>query len=76
MCGIAGFNWEDGKLMKSMLDETRHRGPDDSGSFFGGRVSLGHNRLSIIDVSKAGKQPMCDEKEEIWITFNGEIYTA
>jgi len=74
MCGIAGFNWRDEKLMKSMLDETRHRGPDDSGSFFDRCVSLGHNRLSIIDISKAGRQPMCDEKEDVWITFNGEIY--
>lgn len=74
MCGIIGFNWEDASLLKKALKEIRHRGPDASGSFFDRGVSLGHNRLSIIDLSKAGRQPLSNEDGKIWITFNGEIY--
>jgi len=81
MCGICGFigNLDDTVLSK-MLNVLRHRGPDDSGCvvFKGERsklkVSLGHTRLSIIDLSLAGHQPMSNEDESIWITYNGEIY--
>jgi asparagine synthase (glutamine-hydrolysing) len=53
-----------------------HRGPDDSGTVVlaDGRVALGHRRLSIIDLSPAGHQPMATPQRDLWITFNGEIY--
>ena len=84
MCGICGI-WEYGasegridlSLVERMRDEMRHRGPDDEGAslFDGGRLGLGFRRLSIIDLSAAGNQPMrgCESKQ-VWIVFNGEIY--
>ncbi|HEV7746971.1 MAG TPA: asparagine synthase (glutamine-hydrolyzing) [Pyrinomonadaceae bacterium] len=84
MCGICGI-WEYGasegridlSLVESMRDEMRHRGPDDEGAaiFDDGRLGLGFRRLSIIDLSPAGNQPMrgCASKQ-VWIVFNGEIY--
>lgn len=74
MCGIIGFNFEDKKFLKSALKEIKHRGPDSSGTFTDKGVSLGHNRLSILDLSVAGKQPMSNEDRTIWVIFNGEIY--
>src|SRR5438105_313176 len=79
MCGIAGILGEANEdLIRRMTDIISHRGPDDSGiKVFQGPgppVSLGHRRLSIIDLSRAGHQPMANEDETIWITFNGEIY--
>lgn len=74
MCGIAGFNWGDKSLVKSMLNLLIHRGPDDSGSYTDKYVSLGNRRLSIIDLSKKGKQPISNENDTLWIVFNGEIY--
>src|SRR3989344_2166254 len=74
MCGIIGFNWEDKSLIIKGLNAINHRGPDDRGTYSDERISLGHNRLSIIDLSKSGKQPMTNESNDIWITFNGEIY--
>jgi len=83
MCGICGV-WEygttagrvDSSLIVRMRDEMSHRGPDDSGelSFDQGRGALGFRRLSIIDLSAAGHQPMhgCDNRH--WLVFNGEIY--
>ncbi len=56
------------------LRSMQHRGPDDSGIYSDNFIVLGHNRLSIIDLSKYGKQPMSDSDGNIWITFNGEIY--
>jgi len=59
-----------------MRETLRHRGPDDAGAWISpqGRVGLGHARLSIVDLSKAGRQPMSNEEGSVWITFNGEIY--
>lgn len=74
MCGIIGFNFEDKNLLKTGLKEISHRGPDDSGTYSDKNVSLGHNRLSILDLSKSGRQPMSDKNESLWITYNGEIY--
>ncbi|MEK6875356.1 MAG: asparagine synthase (glutamine-hydrolyzing) [Nanoarchaeota archaeon] len=74
MCGIIGFNWEDNSLLNKVLKEISHRGPDDSGKFTDKNISLGFRRLSIIDLSKDGKQPMSNEDGTIWIIFNGEIY--
>ncbi|MBI2671932.1 asparagine synthase (glutamine-hydrolyzing) [Candidatus Woesearchaeota archaeon] len=73
MCGIAGFNFEDKKLLRSMCDSISHRGPDDSGYYTDKNISIGNRRLSIIDLSK-GKQPIHNEDETIWVVFNGEIY--
>ena len=73
MCGICGFNWEDKELVKELSSTIAHRGPDASG-FFVDKISLGHRRLSIIDLSSAGKQPMSNEEGDIWIVYNGEIY--
>jgi asparagine synthase (glutamine-hydrolysing) len=53
---------------------TRNRGPDDEGIFANEDVSLGHRRLSIIDLSPAGHQPMCNEDQTLWIVYNGEVY--
>jgi len=79
MCGIAGFIHLDGRpadpqRLERMTDIIRHRGPDDGGHYFDGPVALGHRRLSIIDLSEKGHQPMCNETDDVWITFNGEIY--
>ena len=75
MCGICGFSgFEDKKTLSGMMEVLHHRGPDDSGIYFDNSVSLGHNRLSIIDLSEKGRQPLSNEDETIWITFNGEIY--
>ncbi len=86
MCGICGKLTTDGSrveetLLKNMNAALFHRGPDDSGIFIsrkaghgGVHVGLGHRRLSIIDLSEAGRQPMTNEDETIQIVFNGEIY--
>src|SRR5579884_1567150 len=78
MCGIAGFiDFSGGSnslgVLKRMLDRIRHRGPDGHGVYQDGPVYLGHRRLSIIDVA-GGAQPMANETESVWITFNGEIF--
>ncbi len=74
MCGIAGFVGIDNKkLLRDMCYTIAHRGPDDSGYFIDGSISLGHRRLSIIDLA-SGHQPIHNEDESVWITYNGEIY--
>ncbi len=83
MCGICGV-WEygasDGRidrvLVERMGDQMPHRGPDDSGEliFDGGRGCFGFRRLSIIDLSQAGHQPMRGCTDQLWVVFNGEIY--
>jgi asparagine synthase (glutamine-hydrolysing) len=77
MCGIAGtVNAGDTESVGRMIDIQRHRGPDDRGvcEFVEERVVLGHRRLSIIDLSPAGHQPMSSKDGKVWIVFNGEIY--
>src|SRR5215211_589105 len=82
MCGIAGilaFNDAfacDEATVTRMRDVLRHRGPDDAGATVcvDERVALGHRRLSIIDLSHAGHQPMSNEDRTVWITYNGEVY--
>ena len=74
MCSINGFTWKDETLIRRMNDVTKHRGPDGTGIFCDGSVSLGHNRLSIIDLSPAGAQPMKSADGRFVIVFNGEIY--
>ena len=53
---------------------TKNRGPDDEGAYSGPQATLGHVRLSIIDLSEKGRQPMSNEDDTIWIVYNGEIY--
>jgi asparagine synthase (glutamine-hydrolysing) len=79
MCGITGIvttdrlKEEDRDLLQRMTRMLHHRGPDGEGFYFDEHTGLGHRRLSIIDLD-AGKQPMCNEDESVWVTFNGEIY--
>lgn len=78
MCGILG--WIAGRAestpdgFSKALDTLAHRGPDDRGVFEGDGILLGHRRLSIIDLSPGGRQPMRDEESGTVIVFNGEIY--
>jgi len=74
MCGISGFNWRSEEKIKTMVDSLSHRGPDADGIYVDERISLGHNRLSIIDLSANANQPMRDNSGEFVIVFNGEIY--
>src|SRR6266404_3379689 len=79
MCGICGeicFTGAkvDASILEAMVTSLRHRGPDDEGVFVEDNVGLGHSRLSIIDLSPGGRQPMFDANQEIVIVFNGEIY--
>ena len=79
MCGIAGQVTADRRpvdyaRISAMGNRLRHRGPDDQGVYVNGHVGLAHRRLSVIDLSPAGRQPMSNEVGNVWITFNGEIY--
>jgi len=74
MCGISGFNWEDKVKIAEMDQMISYRGPDARGVFTDRSVSLGHNRLSIIDLSPEANQPMVDNRKELVIVCNGEIY--
>src|SRR5919205_857913 len=80
MCGINGIALSgrsgetiDVRVLEEMRDCIWHRGPDDSGLFFNGRVGLGHRRLAIVDVA-AGHQPMTNEDGSLQIIYNGEVY--
>jgi asparagine synthase (glutamine-hydrolysing) len=80
ICGVFDFGASeravDETTIVRMRDTMNHRGPDDAGVYISPdrRVGLGHRRLSIVDLSPAGRQPMSNEDETVWITFNGEIY--
>ncbi len=80
MCGIAGVLSRTEKVksdeLLSMRQKLTHRGPDDAGLWLDetGCVGLAHQRLAVIDISKAGCQPMSDDKKRFQIVFNGEIY--
>lgn len=78
MCGIVGLIGFDNleRSLSSMLSATKHRGPDDEGIWceHAKKVGLGHRRLSIIDLSSAGHQPMTHDSGRYWLVFNGEIY--
>ncbi len=81
MCGIAGIyrfdrptDEPDLSLVRGMTEALRHRGPDAWGVSRLGNAVFGHRRLSIIDLSPAGNQPLSDTLGEVWITYNGEIY--
>lgn len=79
MCGIAGLIAKAGAdapldVIQQMTDAVSHRGPDGQGIWRQGQVSFGHRRLSIIDLSELGKQPMEDKATGCVVTYNGEIY--
>ncbi len=78
MCGISGIVNLNGETVAMdavhrMVTSLRHRGPDEAGFYQGGHVGFGHARLSIIDLA-GGQQPMCNQRETLCITFNGEIF--
>lgn len=79
MCGIAGLiarrgAGADAARLAAMCDAVAHRGPDDSGIWIQGNLGLGHRRLSIVDISRNGAQPMLDDSSGRRIIFNGAIY--
>jgi asparagine synthase (glutamine-hydrolysing) len=79
MCGIAGiFNLNGEPVasasLRGMADAIKHRGPDSEGFYVDSFVGLGHRRLAIIDLSRAGHQPMITEDKQFAITYNGEVY--
>ncbi|MFH0880339.1 MAG: asparagine synthase (glutamine-hydrolyzing), partial [Lentisphaerota bacterium] len=74
MCGICGFNWQNKDLIHGMQEIMHHRGPDQHGIYCDPDMSLGHRRLSIIDLSEQGRQPMTNEDGSLQVVFNGEIY--
>ena len=79
MCGITGLYHFDGQaaqneVVASMTAALKHRGPDDEAVWVEGSIALGHRRLSIIDLSPRGRNPMSNEDATVWITFNGEIF--
>ncbi len=77
MCGFVGFtNKIDNasSVLGKMMDRIRHRGPDSDGKYVDEKIAMGFRRLSIIDLSDKGSQPIFNEDKSIVITFNGEIY--
>jgi asparagine synthase (glutamine-hydrolysing) len=82
MCGVSGFLWmgqgaatfDAARRLKRMIATLRHRGPDDEGVWSDGVCGLAHARLSIIDLTPAGHQPMGSADGRIWVSYNGEIY--
>ena len=76
MCGISGIigNNSNTNVLSKMIETQKHRGPDSSGKYVKKGVCLGHNRLSIIDLSEAANQPFIDTTERYILVFNGEIY--
>ncbi len=79
MCGICGVVFArperrvPAEMITRMRESIHHRGPDACGQHLSGRVGLGHERLSIVDLAR-GQQPMCNEDGTVWITYNGEVY--
>ena len=81
MCGICGILNFKGRsepptdeLINRMNNSLAHRGPDDRGIWCNGTIALGSRRLSIIDLSRAGKMPMANEDGSVQIVYNGEVY--
>ena len=79
MCGIAGIlNLDGGPVspvhLRGMTNAIAHRGPDGEGFYNGGFLGLGHRRLSIIDLSPAGHQPMISRDQQVTLVYNGEVY--
>ena len=86
MCGLAGFldlrrastAAEMERTVAAMADSLRHRGPDEGGTFVDqdAGVALGHRRLSIVDLTIAGRQPMASASGRFVVSYNGELYNA
>ena len=79
MCGVVGFaNLDDQKasktILKKMTNQLIHRGPDGEGYWVHQNIAIAHRRLSIIDLSSAGKQPMFSEDKRYILSYNGEVY--
>lgn len=80
MCGLCGVAYADPSRpaapdeLAAMMPGLRHRGPDDQGRVALEGVALGHTRLSILDLSPAGRQPLANEDASVHVVFNGEIY--
>lgn len=79
MCGITGIFYRNGKavdlsVLQDMNRSLGHRGPDDEGYYLNADLGLGQRRLSIIDLSSNGKQPIHNEDKTVWVVFNGEIF--
>ena len=77
MCGFVGFTNtqnDSNKIIEAMMEKIRHRGPDSGGKHVDGDIALGFRRLSIIDISSSGDQPMYNEDRTKILLFNGEIY--
>lgn len=79
MCGICGILNLDGipvqrGVLEKMCKTLEHRGPDNRGIHIDQNIGLGHQRLSIIDLSEAANQPLSNKDSSIWIVYNGEIY--
>jgi len=77
ICGILHFDAQrtvDATVLTAMSEKMIHRGPDDFGLYVAGSLGLAHRRLSILDLTAAGHQPMSSTDGRFWIVFNGEIY--
>ena len=80
MCGIAGIINFDGltelnrEELPKITHHLAHRGPDNQGEYYSKTVALGHRRLAIIDLTPSANQPMSDEKGQVIVVFNGEIF--
>lgn len=74
MCGINGASYAHEREIHAMNGSTRHRGPDQSALWIGDGMALGHNRLSIMDLSTYGNQPMISEDKRFVLVYNGELY--
>src|SRR5437762_9742990 len=79
MCGVSGvFDIKGGAAPTASVDlmcsALKHRGPDAADAWHDGPIALGHRRLAIIDLSAAGIQPMKNERGDVVLTFNGEMY--
>lgn len=77
MCGYVGFTNSinnSNQVLSAMMDRIKHRGPDAAGTYIDDGIALGHRRLSIIDTSADGDQPIYNEDKSLVLVFNGEIY--
>jgi asparagine synthase (glutamine-hydrolysing) len=79
MCGIAGILREPGERvdpadLRTLARALAHRGPDDEGFHTDGNLGLAHRRLSILDLTPAGHQPMCNEDGSVWVVYNGQLF--
>jgi len=79
VCGIAGILREPGQPvdpadLRALAGALAHRGPDDEGFHTDGNLGLAHRRLSILDLTAAGHQPMCNEDGSVWVVYNGQLF--